>query len=424
MRLAAARWWPDGFDPGFFMTQMEHGGLASPWATLWLSPRQTIERIVAIRPTYLVWPLAMLGSIAGFYVQLLTVGFSEQFVDWRLWLGFVIAAGVFGIVWLYPSALILSWIGRWLGGGASTLQLRAVLAWSTVPTILGFLIALAVSFALEASGRADAWGGRLLVAMVFELWSIIVFLLMLACVQHFGFWRTIAVYVLNAMFALALAMFVRSLLYQPFNVPASSMVPTVLVGDYVFASKFAYGYSRFSLPFSPPLFPGRILASEPKRGDVVVFRLPKDERTDYVKRVVGLPGERIEMKDGLLYIDAKPVAREQLTDYVGDACGTGSAAMTRRWRETLPNGASYETLDCIDNGFYDNTSAYTVPPGHYFMLGDNRDNSTDSRALSAVGYIPLDNLIGRVDLIFFSRAPGSDGAPARVRSARIGTVVR
>ena len=305
------------------MTQMEDGGLASPWATLWLSPRQTIERIVATRPTYLVWPLAMLGSIAGFYVQLLTVGFSEQFVDWRLWFGFVIAAGVFGLVWLYPSALILSWIGRWLEGGASALQLRAVLAWSTVPTILGFLIALAISFALDASGRADAWGGRLLVAMVFELWSIIVFLLMLARVQHFGFWRTIAVYVLNAMFALALAMFVRSLLYQPFNVPASSMVPTVLVGDYVFASKFAYGYSRFSLPFSPPLFSGRILAFEPKRGDVVVFRLPKDERTDYVKRVVGLPGERIQMKDGLLYIDDKPVAREQLTDYVGDASERG-----------------------------------------------------------------------------------------------------
>ena len=141
------------------------------------------------------------------------------------------------------------------------------------------------------------------------------------------------------------------------------MVPTVLVGDYVFASKFAYGYSRFSLPFSPPLFPGRILAAEPKRGDVVVFRLPKDERTDYVKRVVGLPGERIQMKDGLLYINAVPVAREPLADYVGDACGTGSAAMMKRWRETLPNGVSYETLDCVDNGFYDNTSVYTVPAG-------------------------------------------------------------
>jgi signal peptidase I len=367
----------------------------------------------------------MLGSIAGFYVQLLTVGFSEQFVDWRLWLGFVIAAGVFGIVWLYPSALILSWIGRWLGGGASTLQLRAVLAWSTVPTILGFLIALAISFALEASGRADAWGGRLLVAMVFELWSIIVFLLMLAGVQHFGLWRTIAVYVLNAMFALVLTMFVRSLLYQPFNVPSVAMSPTLLNGDYFFASKFAYGYSRHSLPFSPPLFSGRIFASAPQRGDVVVFVLPKDSVTIYVKRVVALSGDRIQMKEGLLFINDAPVARELLADYpAADLCGPGGAGTVKRWRETLPNGSSYETLDCVDNGFYDNTNIYAVPAGHFFALGDNRDNSTDSRALSALGYVPLDNLVGRASLIFFSRAPGSDGAASSVRTERLGAIVR
>jgi signal peptidase I len=202
------------------------------------------------------------------------------------------------------------------------------------------------------------------------------------------------------------------------------MVPTLLVGDYIFVSKYTFGYSRFSLPFSPPLFSGRIFGSEPKRGDVVVFRLPKDVQVDYVKRVVGLPGDRIQMKEGQLYINDAPVKREPIADYVGAACGSETTGKIKRWRETLPDGASYETLDCVDKGFYDNTNVYTVPAGHYFMLGDNRDNSTDSRVLSAVGYIPFANLVGRAEVIFFSRGEAENGAPATVRTERIGTLVR
>jgi signal peptidase I len=168
------------------------------------------------------------------------------------------------------------------------------------------------------------------------------------------------------------------------------------------------------------LFSGRIFASEPRRGDVVVFRLPKDDRVDYVKRIVGLPGDRIQMKDGQLTINGAPVQREPLASFNGgDPCGANIASV-KRWRETLDSGASYETLDCIDNGFYDNTNVYTVPQGHYFMMGDNRDNSTDSRVLSAVGYVPFENIVGRVGLIFPSREPGSGG----VRSERVGTVVK
>jgi signal peptidase I len=211
----------------------------------------------------------------------------------------------------------------------------------------------------------------------------------------------------------------RTFLFQPFNIPAGSMVPTLLVGDYFFVSKYAYGYSHFSLPFSPPLFSGRIFGSEPARGDVVVFRLPKDNSTEYIKRVVGLPGDRIQMKQGILTINGTAVKRERLADFIGgDSCGNGPTAV-KRWRETLPNGVSHETLDCLDNGFYDNTNVYTVPAGHFFMLGDNRDNSTDSRVLSAVGYVPLENIIGRAGLVFFSVAPGSGG----VRSERIGLFV-
>jgi signal peptidase I len=216
----------------------------------------------------------------------------------------------------------------------------------------------------------------------------------------------------------------RTFLFQPFNIPAASMVPTLLVGDYLFVSKYAYGYTHYSLPFSPRLFSGRIFGSAPLRGDVVVFRSPKNDSFDYIKRVVGLPGDRIQMTQGLLYINGTPVARERLTDFMGDgdSCGANGAG-TKRWRETLPNGVSYETLDCVDNGFYDNTNVYMVPDGHFFMMGDNRDNSTDSRVLSSMGYVPLENIVGRAGLIFFSRSPGSTSTASAVRSERLGTVV-
>jgi signal peptidase I len=163
---------------------------------------------------------------------------------------------------------------------------------------------------------------------------------------------------------------------------------------------------------------GTHLGAEPARGDVVVFLLPKDNSTVYIKRVVGLPGDRIQMKQGLLHINGVPVTRERLADFAGeDPCGSTSSARTKRWRETLPNGVSHETLDCVDNGFYDNTNVYSVPSGHFFMLGDNRDNSMDSRVLSAMGYVPLENIIGRAGMIFLS-------VGRQVRTERIGLIVR
>lgn len=203
--------------------------------------------------------------------------------------------------------------------------------------------------------------------------------------------------------ALLIALVIRSFLFQPFNIPSGSMMGTLLVGDYLFVSKFTYGYSRYSLPFGFIPFDGRILGSTPERGDVVVFKLPSDDRTDYIKRVIGLPGDRIQMRDGVLYINGQAVPRERVEDFEY-RFPNGDVAYVTQYRETLPNGVSYLTLDANPHGAMDNTPVYTVPEGHLFMMGDNRDNSADSRDFTAygVGYVPMDNVVGRAELIFFS----------------------
>ncbi|RCL00967.1 MAG: signal peptidase I [Candidatus Tokpelaia sp. JSC188] len=211
--------------------------------------------------------------------------------------------------------------------------------------------------------------------------------------------------------ALFVAILIRTFLFQPFTIPSESMKPTLLVGDYLFVSKYAYGYSHYSLPFSPNLFLGRIWAAEPKRGDVVVFRYPQDTSLDYIKRVIGLPGDTIQMRDSRLYVNGIVVPRKKIgeiksMDMLGDIPPKGYffdsvlGGSVEVYRETLDNNVSYNTLDILPTSLGDNTGVFKVPAGHYFMMGDNRDNSLDSRF--EVGYVPFENLIGRANLIFFS----------------------
>ncbi|MBB2751912.1 UNVERIFIED_ORG: signal peptidase I [Rhizobium aethiopicum] len=199
--------------------------------------------------------------------------------------------------------------------------------------------------------------------------------------------------------ALILAMVIRTVLFQPFTIPSGSMMPTLLVGDYIFVNKFAYGYSKYSLPLSPDIFSGRIFGSAPKRGDIVVFRFPPNPDIDYIKRCIGLPGDRIQMKEGVLYVNGKPVPKVPDGAFTSDY-KLDPGADVPVFRETLDNGKTYDTLDSSPASRGDNTREFIVPEDHYFMVGDNRDNSADSRF--DVGFVPAENLVGRASVIFFS----------------------
>ncbi|MGB0749351.1 MAG: signal peptidase I [Magnetospiraceae bacterium] len=203
-------------------------------------------------------------------------------------------------------------------------------------------------------------------------------------------------------YAFLIAVVVRTFAYEPFNIPSGSMMPTLLVGDHLFVSKYSYGYSRYSLPFGLPLFEGRIWQSLPERGDVAVFRRPGNENEDYIKRIIGLPGDTIQVKKGILHINGKPVQRQRIGDYIMEYPG-GLESRTLQYIETLPNGRQHLILEQSgDVGLMDNTGVYTVPEGMVFGMGDNRDNSRDSRDLGWVGFIPLENLVGRAEVLFLS----------------------
>ncbi len=227
-----------------------------------------------------------------------------------------------------------------------------------------------------------------------------------------GIWETVKV----IFQALIIAFVIRMFFFQPFNIPSGSMIPTLRIGDYLFVNKLSYGYGPYSFNFTAGIFgnelfsvskvpiKGRIFASMPERGDVMVFKTPTDNKTDFIKRIIGLPGDHIQVVHGVLIINGKAVKRVRIADYV-DPKGQGHGRPIQQFRETLPNGVSYNTLNLTDFSPGDNTREYVVPEGRLFMMGDNRDNSSDSRILSHVGYVPIENLVGKATFIFYSHGP-------------------
>ncbi len=239
--------------------------------------------------------------------------------------------------------------------------------------------------------------------------------------------------------ALALALIVRVFFYQPFNIPSGSMKNTLLIGDYLFVSKLSYGYSRYSIPFGDQIFKnsmfdGRLFGSKPERGDVIVFKFPPDRKTDYIKRLIGMPGDRVQMRDGIVYLNGKAIPKKLAGTFKNPECDRGYRGCVnvtfKVYEETLPNGVKYKVLD-ERKSRYDSTKEFVVPAGHYFMMGDNRDNSSDSRV--SVGFVPFEYLIGRADIIFFSAATEIPGNfvltrpwnwPGAIRWSRFMKIIR
>jgi signal peptidase I len=303
-----------------------------------------------------------------------------------------LASAIVGVAGLYIIGFLVNNVARGLGGGGSALATRAALIWGSPPLLASSAIVLVGSYAL--AGRASALEPQITLALINAIgavWSIALAVAMLARAQRFRAWRAFVAWLVgDVVAAFLIAILVRTFVFQPFDAPSTSMAPTILAGDYFFASKWDYGYR------------GRIFSREAGRGDVIVFR--KDD-VDYVKRIVGLPGDRVQLIHGRVVINGQMVERRPIGPFaLRDR--PGNLKQVPAYNETLPDGGTHRIIQIEgDDGFLSNTDIYETPPGAYFVLGDNRDNSNDSRIpkdKGGLGFVPFESIVGRVRLIYFS----------------------
>lgn len=388
---------------------------------------------VFIRPRVAIGTLAeprFQKFLAAAFVGALTIWFLfsafSPFADfalmsepkfWWLFLAAALICAVMGLVAFYLNGVIGYAIGRAFGGEGSAAKVRAALFWSNLPSLIfGSLIGLLVWWSGAGAGNNGVHSFQILLNIALGFWTFVLLVAMLSRVLNVGVFRALCVgFLVSLVVPLLFAVLVRTFWLQPFNIPASSMSPTLVIGDNFFAEKYAYGFSKYSIPFGPNWFSGRIFGATPKRGDVVVFKYLVDNVTDYVKRIVGLPGDKVQMLNGELFINGEKVQRKPVAAVAGAAQAKDFAI----YEETLPDSSPHliqvkrSGADPVAN----TTPLMIVPAGSYYMLGDNRDNSADSRFW---GTVPFENLVGRAGWIFLSGQAPNRELPNATRLERTG----
>lgn len=413
------------------MNELDPRSSITPWRAIWFRPNAAVGAVLARgseRGSWLLYTFgAMLGVVASmaFSAHLFAAGPTA---DAAKWTGVcAIAGALLGAVSYFIEGWLVAGVARVLGGRGPLSGFRVAMAWSAVPTFVSAALILVIS--LIVADKGSAVSPRAIVAGLVNLVGVLWFLTLatatIAKVASFGRVRaflSVAVGVYVVAFVLAFGF--RTLALQPFNIPSGSMVPNLLVGDYAFANKFAYGYGPYSPPYAAPWIHERILGQAPKRGDVVVFRTITGDY-DFVKRIVGLPGDKIQLIQSELYINGVKAPRRRILPGYRMADPFGRETEVETYEEELPGGAKYRIIQLSGaTGSASNTRVYETPPGTYFMLGDNRDNSEDSRFASGpVGFVPFENLIGRIDRIFYSLENDERSGRTVPRWERIGLAV-
>lgn len=379
-------------------------GPLNPWRTIWWRPQATIKSILAGGAPH-VLTLAVIAGMSS------VLRLSSD-LSWSIALAAALLLGpLLGLVSLYTSGALLAWCGWLLGGRAKQSELRTALAWSSLPDVIALPL-LGVLLVIQQDTPRSEQTALLTWALspapvLLSLWSVFLLVRVIGAVQNFGVVRSITNIILQLIPGLIIAVAIWTFAFQTFNTFSGSMEPTLLAGDNFFVSKSSYGYSRYSFPFPLP-FSGRVMGTEPERGDLVVFKLPRDDRISYVKRIIGLPGDEIQVTNGVLFINRVAVPRTLVGEFHSQSDGA-KPQPSMMYEETLSNGMKYRVLDSEQNAPFDNVGPYKVPEGHYFVLGDSRDASTDSRAEWGVGYVPFENLVGRVSMLYFSAPKRADG---------------